>query len=215
MRNVLITCLLFLFCVSTRGFASVIFYTDQGAFQTAVNAAGYSSVMLNFNAVPTLAYPAGLPLGGVLFTDAAPGVVSVSTAGPPGFGPSVSGNLLTGITELDITLPPGIKAAGGTIDSSLVWFTGASATAILTLPTGDTASVALTQSQPFPFLGFISNSPVNSMAYTTPAFVELQNFVYAPGLVIGPTALAPEPSTDAEVIAGLMLVALAALRRRS
>ena len=103
---------------------------------------------------------------------------------------SSTGNSLTSLNMIGVTLPPGVTAVGFLVGSSLVVSTQSSSGAGLSIPGGPAHSVALDPANPFPFLGIVSDSPISSLTISSGPFLTIDDFTFASGSV-------PEPATFA------------------
>ncbi len=213
MRHRLVSFLFVLFLVAGSARAGVIFYSDLESFNAAVAGASLSTSLIDFESVPVSTYntSAGVTTGGLNFVGPAFGSyflwVSTEAAWGGNFAPG-TGNTLNGIGEIDITLPAGTFAFGANMGNSYVWATGGSAGVAVHLSTGETDYTPTSPSRLFPFFGFVSESPVNSVILSGASFVTIDNVMSGSAAAASPV---PEPST---LLLSASAIVLALVRRR-
>jgi hypothetical protein len=192
-------------------YGGAIFYSDLSSFNGAMSAAGLPKNVIDFESVPTGDYStaAGLTVSGLNFVGPFSQNFLLRVFPESGWGENFAigtGNTLSGVGLIDITLPPGTRAFGANVGNSFVWATGESAGVGFQLSTGEFAYTPTSTSRLFPFFGFVSDVPVNSLEVSGASFLTIDNVTF------GPTTV-PEPSALLLSSAGFLL--LRAIRRRA
>lgn len=210
-KRALFSLLLFVFSAgAARGGA--IFYTDPLAFNNAVLGAGLGTGFIDFESVAVGDYSSasGLTAGGLNFVGPfSPYFLRVVEESGWGvnFAPG-TGNTLTGVGQIDITLAPNTRAFGANVGQSFVWATGGSSSVQFRLSTGDTAGIATNPAQLFPFFGFVSDVPVGGVQVGFGA-----SSITIDNLSWGTPAEVPEPTTLLMSAGGLLAFIFGRKRR--
>jgi len=187
---------------------STIFYTSQSSFLAAAAADGLATNTIDFESVPTGSYDtsSGLTVDGLNFVGPNSGSYQLQVG--PAFFPTGTGNTLTAVGEIDVTLPPDTYAFAADVGSSFVYYSDADSSIEFQLSTGDSDSVPITPTSLFPFFGFISDTPVASLQILGPSFLSIDN------VTSGTASSVPEPSTLLPLLCAAPVLLLVTKKRR-
>jgi hypothetical protein len=198
---------LVLFAFSLSSFCSVTFFTDQASFDAAVQAANLSASTIEFDSTPQGDYStaAGLTVNGVNFVGPFAGGDNLQVYPANWDAPYIvgSGNVLVGVQEIDINLPQNVEAFGTYVNSSAMFFIDGPLQDVLSV-NGQSFGVTLTSADPFPFIGFLSTTPVATTTLTGPSFVTIDHVEVAS--VPQPPIATPEPMSASLALLSVGLV---------
>jgi hypothetical protein len=199
---------LVLFAFSLSSFCSVTFFTDQASFDAAVQTANLSASTIEFDSTPQGDYStaAGLTVNGANFVGPFAGGDNLQVYPANWDAPYIvgSGNVLVGVEEIDINLPQNIEAFGTYVNSSVMFYVNGGPWEEVLSVDGQSFLVTLTPADPFPFIGFLSTTPVATASLTGPSFVTVDHVEV--GSVPQPPIATPEPMSASLALLGVELV---------
>ena len=206
MRNKLFSlkplCLAAVLCAGASAQAGITVYTSQADFLAAISAPGYDS----YDDLSVIPYAPTLDRSAGAYTYQAFSAAGLWGAGGAGGDYWLSNE--NGMQPIVFSnFSAGVSAFGGNFFTSNVAGQYAVGNLLLTANDGTTLSYALNGTTTGTFLGFVSDTGLNSVTLATD------------GAIIWPTAnnvvlAVPEPATYGMLLAGIGLLGVAARRRR-